>query len=312
MWVTTLTYISNVVCYLTIWYVTVGMCLQNQCGLYVVPKVKSSLNTTSQFKQKQEALIQLLDTKRTLVQVVHDNTRNIDMTKEELLERYGKKYGKLLVITTGGIHGYYMMGIVKYITERINLDDYIFSGSSAGAWCCLLLCLKNPSKVIMALPRILCDFQKITDSPLHTLLHTMKESIMSVTTTEDYQLDRLFIGVLRYEKYQLTTTIYSNFISLEDALDCCISSSHIPFLTGDFSHIYQGTRVFDGGFTKYPFVNIYPPSIVINPHIWRPRDWDLISNAMSVSTRNINISEMFWEGYRDTLIHGSVLYDMMD
>ena len=78
--------------------------------------------------------------------------------------------------------------------------------------------------------------------------------IMEVTSTADYDFERLFIGVLRYEAYSLTTNIYSNFTSLEDAIDCCISSSHIPFITGEFSYMYQGRCVFDGAFSKYPFL----------------------------------------------------------
>jgi hypothetical protein len=305
-----LIFISNMICHITIGKYLYGHKKQK--------KYKPIYNTHSEddihiFMRNQECLLQIFESKRKSVQVIKDNICNVQISEEEFLTNYHKKYSKLLIVTPGGINGFYMMGIIKYITERMNLDDYIFSGSSAGAWCCLFLCLKNHSKFYNFIPTILNELQKITHyQSLYHILYAMKSSILSETTTDDYQFDRLFIGVLRYENYKLTTTIYSNFTSLEDALDCCISSSHIPFITGDFSYIYQGRNVFDGAFSKYPFINVYAPTLIISPALWKRHTYDLIRNAMSISMKNINIPEMFWEGYRDSLINGTMLYDIME
>lgn len=264
--------------------------------------------------QKQYDTIKMFDVNRRYAQVVKDNLKNKIIPTGEIISTYCKKYSKLIIITPGGINGFYMMGIIKYITERICLDDYIFSGASAGAWCCLFLCLKTPVKFITLLPKILADLQDIlyTSNSLYHILYSLKSMILEVTTTSDYDFERLFIGVLRYEAYSLTTNIYSNFTSLEDAIDCCISSSHIPFITGEFSYMYQGRCVFDGAFSKYPFLNAYTPTIVIDPNIWKPMSYGIFLQAMSVSTKNVNISEMFWDGYRDTVINGEMLMEMLD
>lgn len=306
-----LIFISNIICHITIGkYYLQG---NNKPKKYKQIHNKPPEDDTHIFIRNQEYMLNLFESKRKSSQVIKDNIRNVQISEEEFLTMYRKKYSKLLIITPGGVNGFYMMGIVKYITERMNLDDYIFSGSSAGAWCCLFLCLKNYSKFYGLIPHILNELQKITHyQSLYHILYSMKSCILSLTTSDDYQFDRLFIGVLRYENYNLTTTIYSNFTSLEDALDCCISSSHIPFITGDFSFIYQGRNVFDGAFSKYPFINVYSPTLIITPTLWRRYRYDLIRNAMSISMKNINIPEMFWEGYRDSIINGTILYDIME
>lgn len=307
----TLVFISNIICYVTIHRYLRGSTKITRNTLLI--QSHSSIYNSGTIRQNQDALLQLFGSNRKVPQVIRDNINNVCISQEDCLKSYSKKYSKLMVVTPGGINGFYMMGIIKYITDQMNLDDYIFSGSSAGAWCCLFLCLKNHSKYYNLIHTVLTELQKITHyQSLYHILYSMKNIILSLTTEDDYQFDRLFIGVLRYENYKLTTTIYSNFTSLEDALSCCISSSHIPFITGDFSSIYQGRSVFDGAFAKYPFLNIYQPTIVIHPRIWKPKPWDFLRVAMNFSMKNINIPEMFWEGYRDTLIHGSILYDIME
>ena len=70
--------------------------------------------------------------------------------------------------------------------------------------------------------------------------------------------------------------------------------------------------VFDGAFSKYPFVNIYQPTMVIHPTIWKSYDYTIYRQALSLSTYNMNIVEMFWEGYRDTIINGPLLFDILE
>jgi hypothetical protein len=299
-------FMSNLIC-----YATVFMYLNIYKSMSKILPMKRAICQYN-FLKKQTDLVAMFNKNRIYPQTVIDNVTNAGISKEEFTNRYSKQYSKLLIVTPGGINGFYMMGIIKYIIERINIDDYIFSGASAGAWCCLFLCLKNPIKFIELMPTILTDLQQVTKSrSLYQILYSLKNTILSITTTSDYNLDRLFIGVLKYENYQLTTTIYTNFTSLEDALDCCISSSHIPFITGEFSYMYHGRCVFDGAFSKYPFVNNYPPSLVIDPTLWKPHTYGLISQARSVSMTNLNIPELFWDGYRDSVINGSVLYDLL-
>lgn len=306
--------ISNIMCFLTICRYVIQTIPSNRIQGRLLMKPDQSRSVIDTILSKQATLLSMCDNKRVYPQIIRDNTKQCLFTKNEFVKEYSTKYSRLMVVTPGGINGFYMLGIIKYLSERVRLDDYIFSGSSAGSWCCLFLCLKHPAKYIRLLPDILTQLHQysLQKPSLYSILYRLKQTIMSISQTEDYQFDRLFIGVLKYEEYKLTTTIYTNFTSLEDALDCCISSSHIPFITGELSFNYQGTLTFDGAFSKYPFVNVYSPTIVINPAIWKPYDYTLYRQAMSLSTSNMNIVEMFWEGYRDTVINGTLLFDMLD
>jgi hypothetical protein len=82
-------------------------------------------------------------------------------------------------------------------------------------------------------------------------------------------LKKLFIGVTSFENMKIKTHIFSDFDTLEDALNCCIASSHIPYITGStFLNKYQNMNAFDGGFSNYPYINIIKPSLHITPEIW--------------------------------------------
>ena len=60
---------------------------------------------------------------------------------------------------------------------------------------------------------------------------------------------------------------------MDDAINCCIASSHIPYITGNnFLNKYQDINAFDGGFSKYPYLNIIKPTLHISPNIWNDND----------------------------------------
>jgi predicted acylesterase/phospholipase RssA len=50
---------------------------------------------------------------------------------------------KIISISPGGYKGFYVLGICQYIKEHYNLDNYIFSGASAGSWNALAMCFKR-------------------------------------------------------------------------------------------------------------------------------------------------------------------------
>ena len=134
---------------------------------------------------------------------------------------------------------------------------------------------------------------------------------MELTTDKDYDFERMFIGVLKYKNYELKTTIYCNFHNLDDALNCCIASSNIPFLTGEFNHTYQGNIAFDGVFSKYPYLNIFEPTLVINPNLWKTPN--IKRFGMSLLCKNkINILNLSMDGYNDCLINNELLEDFLE
>lgn len=183
------------------------------------------------------------------------------LSKPSNPDLYGKK---ILSISPGGYKGFYVFGICKYIKETYDLSDYVFSGASAGAWNSLVLCSKYSVDNIQ---------EKLLDSSLMKLNSaqqlelTIKNRILQNYKTEDFELERLFIGVTTLERYKSKTVIYNGFENLEDAINCCIASSHIPFLTGGLTNVYRKTFSFDGGFSRYPYLNTTVPILHIHPNL---------------------------------------------
>lgn len=174
---------------------------------------------------------------------------------------------KLISISPGGLKGFYMLGITTFIKENYKLDNFIFSGASAGAWNSLFMTYKHDPMnfVIDALDDKLNNAISIID-----LEYVIKYKILNKYNESDFDLNRLFIGVTSFENLKIKTHIFSDFYTLEDALNCCIASSHIPYITGStFLNKYQNMNTFDGGFSKYPYLNIVKPTLHITPNMWK-------------------------------------------
>jgi hypothetical protein len=214
---------------------------------------------------------------------------------------------KLISISPGGFKGFYMMGICKYIKENYNLDKYIFSGASAGAWNSLLLCYKGDLNLIQdkIIDSSIQDAKKISD-----IENLIKTKILYTLNTSEFNLNRLFIGVTTFNHYKTNTTIFSGFDSLEDALNCCIASSHIPLVTGGFTNVYRDVLSFDGGFSRYPYLNTQKSVLHITPNIWKEREPNYVkkkSTSMTISDYTtlfskdkFNFNEMIEQGYQDS------------
>ncbi len=173
---------------------------------------------------------------------------------------------KLILLSPGGFKGFYLMGISAFIKENYVLDGYIFSGASAGAWNALLMTYKhNVSEIVNVLVNDECA--KIKDA--YGLEKYLKKQIMLNYKTDDFELEKLFIGLTIINNYRIKTQIYSDFENLEDAIDCCIGSSHIPYVTGKLVNTYHNTYTFDGGFSKYPYLKTSPPILHITPSMWK-------------------------------------------
>jgi len=243
-------------------------------------------------------------------QYIWSNRENREISSNELLLRLSGKHDKLILVTPGGLYGYYMLGIVRYLSLNYDLGNYIFTGSSAGSWCCLILSLKDKKKINILLMEWLQGVNKVLcDSSLYEFIFYMKKRILELTTDSDYDLDRMYIGVLKYENYELKTTIYCNFNNLEDALNCCIASSNIPFLTGEFNHTYQGNISFDGIFSKYPYINIMKTTMIIHPNIWNTPNLKRFGMSL-LNKQKVNIWNLCIDGYNDTLINNEIVEEL--
>ena len=215
---------------------------------------------------------------------------------------------KLIISTPGGLFGFYFMGVSSFLKDNYDLSNYIFSGASAGAWNSLFLSLKADDKPFI--DEMLKTDIKNTKSILK-LEKKMKSLILKNYNESDFDLDKLYLGVTVLQRTQIKLCVYSDFTSLEDAVNCCIASSHIPFVTGGPFHLYRNRLSFDGGFFSYPYINITTPSLIIEQGIWdKPKEQDTNTNMTVISCsmeslfnlNNINftLSELYYAGYNDS------------
>lgn len=228
------------------------------------------------------------------------------------------KYKKLISISPGGFKGFYVMGVCKFIKDNYNLDNYIFSGASAGAWNSLLLCFNRDIDEIQnkIIDMTLQNTNKISD-----IEKRIKIKMLENYQTSDFELRKLFIGVTTFDNhnYKTNTTIFTGFDSLEDALDCCIASSHIPLVTGGFTNVYRDILSFDGGFSRYPYLNTTKAALHITPRIWKKDSYNKTLPTMSIndyttlfSKAQYKFSEMVEKGYYDSINNKKELDDVFD
>jgi hypothetical protein len=213
---------------------------------------------------------------------------------------------RLISISPGGFYGFYMLGICNYIREHYNLSKYIYSGASAGAWNSLLFCYRGN---INQLLDTIIDSTLQQSHSIYDLENLAKKRLLDYTKEEEYDLSKLYIGVTTIESYHPKTTIFTGFENLEDAIDGCIASSHIPFISGNMTHMYQNKMVFDGGFSQSPYLHIIPPSLHITPSLWRPKKTKLsIHDYTTLLSKNKFIfKDMIQHGYKDAYDHHGML-----
>ena len=226
----------------------------------------------------------------------------------------------IISISPCGIKGFYLMGILNYIKQNYDLKNYIFSGASAGAWNGLFMSFnKNPNDFVYKM--LSSDLKKAKS--INELEYTIKYKILKQFTEDDFELDRLFIGVTTMRNYRFQTSIFSDFDNLEDAINCCIASSHIPLITGGISNRYHDMYTFDGGFSTYPYLNLTKSVLHVSPNIWN--DYDLNSNAKENNklknkfkgiirsgdflfiNKNVNFIELYDNGYADAKKNKQIL-----
>lgn len=216
---------------------------------------------------------------------------------------------KMISISPGGFKGFYLMGITTYIKENYDLSNFIFSGASAGAWNSLLMTYKgDPIDIALSIldeKHFICKNESIIN-----LENLYKSKILKDFQISDFDLSRLFIGVTTVQNFNIKTRIYSDFTDLEDTLNCCIASSHIPFITGGPFNKYHDVYAFDGGFSKYPYLNTVESTLHISPSIWRtaPKKIYQIQDYTTLFTKNkYNFLDLFDQGYNDAKKHTNFL-----
>ena len=238
--------------------------------------------------------------------------------KDSFLEDNPNYQNKSIIsISPGGLQGFYMLGISTYIKENYDLSNFLFSGASAGAWNALFMTFRgNVEEFKELLYKI--DYEHLQS--IYQIQTTLKNEILKKYNYDDFDLEKLFIGVSTFENFQFNNVIYSNFQSLHDALDACIASSNIPFITGKLIYLYQNKLSFDGGLHKFPYLDTNTHSLHISPDMWKqlpnnqfptllpPFYQENKEKSEELITFNPNyFFELYSQGYSEAHIHHTLL-----
>jgi hypothetical protein len=204
----------------------------------------------------------------------------------------------VISLSPGGLNGFYMAGVSSFLKDHYDLSNCVFTGASAGAWNALFMCCnRDHDTFIDKLFETQINLKK-----LKTTEENIKHTILSSYSATDFDFEKLYIGVTSFHKYHVQTHIYNHFYDLEDAIDCCIASSHIPFLTGDLLHIYNGINSFDGGFSNYPYLHIKKPLLHITPDMWHPKQksFEKFYRSFFPDDHHSTV-DLYTNGYSDSL-----------
>ena len=220
---------------------------------------------------------------------------------------------KVITISPGGFRGFYMLGLCKYLKENYELKDYVFSGASAGAWNSLFLSLKENDDDFI---NYIFDIDYTNVKSLQLIEENVKKAVLNNYKTEDFKLDKVYIGTTVWKKFRFRTVIYNDFSDLEDAINCCIGSSHIPFVTGNLFYKYRNLLTFDGGFSKYPYVDGKYADVHITPSYWEDRKKNKLSQPANLNIKDYttlfskkehDLKIMYLQGYKDAKNNRHVL-----
>lgn len=243
--------------------------------------------------------------------IINYNKHNLRLEYNNITDYYfDSKYisnKKIINISPAGLKGFYEMGVCTHIKENYNTDNYVFSGASAGAWNSLLMSYKGN---IINFKNIIFDIDFNNIKSIYHLQLIFKQKLLNNFSSNDFDFKRMFIGVTVFEKLQFNNYIFTDFDSLEDAIDCIIASSNIPFLTGKLLLKYRNKICFDGGFSKDPFIHHPNDNILIHPELYQ--------NALDYQNMNIidfdlfnvdykQLIKLFEQGYSDSMKYDSFI-----
>ena len=283
-------------------------------NLFNNPDYKSELApTTTQTMTNNEQCV--INNKNNLVYCEKD--------KELFLEENDFVRGKKLIsISPGGLKGFYELGVLSFIKESYDMENYIYSGASAGSWNALFMCYKNDNKKFVY--SLMKDLKLLRVKSIKELEYVLKYNLLTKYNTTDFDLRRLFIGVTSIPNFRPATNIFSDFNNLEDAINCCIASSHIPLITGGLTNRYHDMYTFDGGFSQYPYLNFTENVLHITPGMWKNNEIKitdknkLVDKLASLNIivelfmmrKNRNYMELFDNGYADAKRNKPLLDDI--
>ena len=189
-----------------------------------------------------------------------------------------------------------MFGICKYIKENYNLDNISYFGASAGAWNSLFLSDKTKNDKLY---NYLTNLKVNNFKNLYEIELLLKDFILNNYRDDDFDLKKLNLCVAVLKGCRIKRKTFSNFNTLEDTLECCLASSHIPYITNrSATYTYRNFNCIDGGFFKDPHNKLIKPNLLIYPDMW---DNQIINEFTNIN--NLDINNLIFQGYRDAYIN---------
>ena len=205
---------------------------------------------------------------------------------------------KLITVNPGGLSGFYTFGVASYLKNNYNLNNYSYLGASAGAWNSLFLTAKKSNEEIFD-DILKQDILDKSDS-LANLMTNVGDYIKENYVEDEFELSKLNICVSKLTYSGMRPTIMYNFKTLEEAVDTCILSSYIPFVTGGVGNVIKNNITVDGGFNRFPPKNI-DGVVSIHSKMWG-RKFNMAEKYQYHQDVN-KLHIMFSNGYNDTKEH---------
>jgi len=227
---------------------------------------------------------------------------------------------KIITISPGGYRGYYLLGVTNYLKDNFDMDSYIFSGASAGAWFSLMMTYRGNHSALLENLNVFSP--EFIQQDLRQIQNSVSKTLLEKYTTADFDLKRLAVGVSQIRPFYVESTVYTDFRDLKDAVECCQASSHIPFITGGMFRFYDHKLAFDGGFSIYPYLSgwkgeaVEKPVLHIATDVWKEdvdknKKWNrgnpFIKNFRNVmeqttvfSKYKYNMTKLYLDGYQDS------------
>lgn len=178
------------------------------------------------------------------------------------VKNYEPPRSSLITVYPGGLTGFYSLGVSAYIKDTYDVSKYYFLGASAGSWNSLLFTSKDPSEKVIN--DLLSTKLFYTSRTLPQLTEGLSDHIRTNYKDDDFNLDRLHISVSKLDLWRFKPHILYNFTDLNDAVNGCLYSSYIPFVTSKFRRMPINNIIMDGGINTFPpkqisaYLNIYP------------------------------------------------------
>ena len=205
-----------------------------------------------------------------------------------------------VIIGPGGVLGFYSLGICHYLVNHFDLHDKQLAGFSSGAFNVLFMRV-DPNKRTPSLRHIFgCNE---TSSML--LLNEMMDYVEKKTTLSDYDLRNTSIGISHFDGISL----YDTFLSIEQVIRCCKSSSFVPYVTNETGlNFYNDKISMDGYFLYGYFMQHYTtPPLVITPGMFGRFKNPWLCNMLFIfgihPLQTTSIYQMYLNGYHDATIN---------